>query len=180
MANELMSHHTNMWHVIEPDEYAVRVDPLFELALLVKAAQRALERMINEALRPLGITAAQADALVVIGAAEPVSLKDLGDLLIAEAGHPSRLVDRLVAAGLVERRAAGDDRRRVELSLTAAGRKLERRVQAARAAVMDAGRQVVADRDLEPALSLLRELVATTPYGELLDRRRGLADQPPP
>jgi DNA-binding MarR family transcriptional regulator len=152
------------------------VDPLFEFALSVKAVQRQLERWINEAVRPLGITAAQADALVVIGSAQPISLKELGELLIAEAGHPSRLVDRLVEAELVRRRPASEDRRRIELSLTARGRRLERRVGAAREAVMQLGREVVGERDLMPALELLRELLAGTPYGELIARRRELLD----
>jgi MarR family transcriptional regulator, organic hydroperoxide resistance regulator len=154
-----------------------RVDPLFEFALSVKAVQRELEHWINEAMRPLGITAAQADALVVIGSAEPISLKDLGDLLIAEAGHPSRLVDRLVEAGLVARKPAADDRRRVELSLTARGRRLAQRVERARAQVMELGRETLAGRDLEPALGLLRELLAGTPYGDLVARRRELGHQ---
>jgi len=38
------------------------VDPLFEFALSVKAIQRELERLTNEAMQPLGLTAAQADA----------------------------------------------------------------------------------------------------------------------
>src|SRR5207249_3081438 len=103
------------------------VDPLFEFALSIKAIQREIERRTNEVLQPLGVTAAQADALAVIAQAGPVSLGELGDLLIAEGGHPSRLVDRLVEAGLVERRAADSDRRRIELSLTARGRRLERK-----------------------------------------------------
>jgi MarR family transcriptional regulator, organic hydroperoxide resistance regulator len=157
------------------------MDPLFEFALSVKAVQRELERWINEAMRPLGITAAQADALLVIGQAGPISLKDLGELLIAEAGHPSRLVDRLVEAGLVARRAAGHDRRQVELSLTQKGRRLEKRVIAAREAVMKLGREAVEGRDLTPALRLLRELLAPTPYAGLIARRRALVeDQPPP
>jgi MarR family transcriptional regulator, organic hydroperoxide resistance regulator len=151
-----------------------RVDPLLEFALSVKAIQRELERGVNEAMRPLGITGAQADALVVIGRLEPISLKDLGELLIAEAGHPSRLIDRLVEAGLVERRVAGEDRRRVELSLTERGRRLEKRVTAAREAVMELGREAVADRDLTPALELMRELLDGTPYGALIARRRDL------
>jgi MarR family transcriptional regulator, organic hydroperoxide resistance regulator len=153
------------------------VDPLLELALLVKAGQRELERRMNDAMRPLGLTAAQADALVVIGQAEPLSLKALGELLIAEAGHPSRLVDRLVAAGLVERRAAGDDRRRVELSLTARGRRLQERILSAREDVLELGRQLVGGRDVAPAVELLRELVAHTAFAELIARRRRLLDR---
>ena len=71
--------------------YAHGVDRLMELALVVKAVNRELERWANDAMRPLGVTAAQADALVVISHAEPISLKELGDLLIAESGHPKLL-----------------------------------------------------------------------------------------
>jgi DNA-binding MarR family transcriptional regulator len=152
------------------------VDQLFEFALSVKAIQRELERQVNDAMRPLGLTGAQADALVVIGQAGPLSLKDLGELLIAEAGHPSRLVDRLVEAGLVERVAAGDDRRRVELSLTTRGRRLEKRVLATREGIFELGREAVGDRDLEPALELLRELLQYTSFAELIARRRELAE----
>jgi DNA-binding MarR family transcriptional regulator len=153
------------------------VDELYEFALSVKAVQRELEHWINEAMRPLGITAAQADALLVIGSAQPISLKDLGDLLIAEAGHPSRLVDRLVAAGLVARKPAADDRRRVELTLTSGGRRLVKRVESAREQVMQLGRDTIGDRDLAPALRLLRELLLETPYGHLIARRRALDER---
>jgi MarR family transcriptional regulator, organic hydroperoxide resistance regulator len=154
------------------------VDPLYELALSVKAAQRGLERVMNEAVAPLGITAAQADAIVVIGRAQPLALKELGDVLIAEAGHPSRLVERLVEAGLVERRIAADDRRRVELSLTPKGRRLERKVQDARASAFELARTVIGDRDLEPTLDLFRELLSQTQYAELIERRRELDERP--
>ena len=153
------------------------MDPLLELALSVKAGQRELERRMNDAMRPLGLTAAQADALLVIGQAGPLALKDLGELLIAEAGHPSRLVDRLVDAGLVERRAAGDDRRRVELSLTSRGRALQRRADAAREEVLELGRALVGERDLGAALDLFRELLQVTPYAELIARRRELFER---
>ena len=152
------------------------MDALFEFALAVKAIQRELERQANEIMRPLGLTAAQADALLVLGQAGPLSLRQLGDLLIAESGHPSRLVDRLVEAGHVERRTAADDRRRVELSLTAAGRRLEKRVAAAREELLDLARAAVGSRDLTPALELLRELVELTSFAELVARRRELLE----
>lgn len=150
------------------------MDPLLELAIAIKAAQRELERRMNDAVRPLGLTAAQADALVVLGAAGPLSLKELGDLLIAESGHPSRLVDRLVAAGLVARAPAATDRRRYELSLTAEGRRLERQVQEAREGVLALARGLIGDRDVTPLLALLDDLLEVTPYAALIERRRAL------
>jgi DNA-binding MarR family transcriptional regulator len=153
------------------------MDPLFEFALLLKALQRELERATNEAMQDLGLTAAQADALAVIGEAEPLSLKELGALLIAEAGHPSRLVDRLVEAGLVERRPATEDRRRVVLSLTSKGRQLEGSILAARQSILELARTLIGDRDLGPTLELLRELVELTSFAELVARRRALLER---
>ena len=153
-----------------------RVDPLYELALSVKAVQRELERVANEAMRPLGLTAAQADAVYVIGQAGPLSLRELGELLIAESGHPSRLVDRLVEAGLVERRPADDDRRQIVLSLTSKGRRVEKRVLAARQAIFDLAGQVIGKHDVEPSLTLLREFLENTQYAALIARRRELSD----
>jgi hypothetical protein len=53
-------------------------------------------------------------------------------------------------------------------------------VTAAREQVIELGRATLADRDLTPALRLLRELLEGTPYGELIARRRELLAQPPP
>jgi DNA-binding MarR family transcriptional regulator len=153
------------------------MDHLVELVLCVKAAQRELERRMNEAMRPLGLTGAQADALVVIGQAGPLSLQELGELLIAEAGHPSRLVDRLVEAGLVDRRPAEDDRRRIVLSLTTGGRRRLKRVRAARESVLELGRTLVGDRDLEPVLELFRDLLQHSAFAELIARRRELLER---
>ena len=152
------------------------MDPLFELALTVKAAQRALEQLTNEAMKPLGVTGPQADAITVIGQAGPLSLKELGDLLIAEAGHPSRLVDRLVDAGLVERRTAEDDRRRVELLLTAKGRRLEKRILAVREEIQELALEILGDRDIEPTLELLRHMLQVSPLAQVIERRRALFD----
>ena len=156
------------------------MDQLLELGLCLKAAQRGIERAMNEALEPLGVTAAQADAIAVIGQAEPLSLKELGDLLIAEAGHPSRLVDRLVAAGYVERLAAADDRRRIVLSLTRKGRKLAAEVEDTRRSVLDLARALIGEHDVAPTLELFNELLEHTPYKELIDRRRELFELPAP
>ena len=152
------------------------MDPYLELALLVKAGQREFERMGNEAMRPLGLTAAQADALSVIAQTGPITLKDLGGLLIAEAGHPSRLVDRLVEAGLVDRAPAAGDRRRVILSATTAGKRLNRRVVAARSQLLEFGRALIGEDDLEHTLVVLRRLSEHSTYAELLARRRALGE----
>ena len=157
------------------------MDPFLELAMYIKAGQREIERIMNEAMRPLGITAAQADALVVIGQTERIALKELGGLLIAEAGHPSRLVDRLVDAKLVKREESPEDRRRIELSLTPGGRTVERRVRAVRKEILAFGGEILAGRDAEPLLGLGRDLLTAvnSPLVEVIERRRELERDEP-
>jgi MarR family transcriptional regulator, organic hydroperoxide resistance regulator len=155
--------------------YAQRVDPLFEFALCVKALQRELERAANELMKPLGVTGPQADALVVIAQTQPIALNELGRLLIAEAGHPSRLVERLVEAGLVEREDAPGDRRRVELKLSPAGRRLARRVVKARQELFDASRPHLDEERLAAATAVMGQLLLGTPAGDVIARRRRLA-----
>jgi len=146
-----------------------------ELALLIKAVYRNAVREANAALKDVGLTAAQAEALAVLAAAGPLSLQELGGLLIAEGGHPSRLVDRLVAAGLVARAPAAEDRRRVTLELTAAGRRLHARAQRRTAPLMAALADRIDARDAEAAARALRTCLEGTELGTVVARRVGSA-----
>jgi MarR family transcriptional regulator, organic hydroperoxide resistance regulator len=150
------------------------IDPIYEMALNIKAANRELEHRTADLMRPLGITAQQADAIYVIGKAEPLSLKDLGGLLIAEGGHPSRLVDRLVEAGWVARVPAPDDGRRVVVTLTRAGRELHEHIQTNRENLLDFARSLMEDVDLDATLHFFRVLLQHSDYHELIARRRAL------
>ena len=150
------------------------IDPIYEMALNIKAANRELEHRTADLMRPLGITAQQADAIYVIGKAEPLSLKDLGGLLIAEGGHPSRLVDRLVDAGWVARAPAPDDGRRVVLTLTRAGRELHEDIQANRESLLAFARSLMDDVDPDATLHFFRVLLQHSDYHDLIARRRAL------
>src|SRR5262249_52908147 len=100
-----------------------------ELRYLILGAQREGNRDLTEMLRPIGVTPSQAEVLSVLYAAgAPLSVREVGELLVCETGSPSRLVSSLVSAGLVAREAHPDDARAVSLSLTAAGRRAAARV----------------------------------------------------
>ena len=139
---------------------------------LVLAAQREGNRRLTGALRAIGLTPAQSEVMRILGDHAPLSLTGLGELLVCESGtQPSRLVDRLVAAGLVERVTAHDDRRHVALSLTAAGRSVE-------AAVRDVEQQLYADidaatagLDMRPVIQALRRLSAGQLAGNAVQSR---------
>ncbi|HEU0146586.1 MAG TPA: MarR family transcriptional regulator [Bradyrhizobium sp.] len=86
-----------------------------------------LESRINTALgsrlRALGLTAPQCDVLTTLTEREGVSQQELAERLYVTKGNISGLIDRLVAGGLVERRAIAGDRRSQAIYLTAAGRR---------------------------------------------------------
>lgn len=142
-----------------------------ELRYLILGAQREGNRIFSDALRPYGLTPAQAEALHVIAERGPLALLDLGRLLICESGSPSRLVDGLVRAGLVKRLDDPVDRRRVTLSLTPAGRKAASNVADAETELYDLLNAVIPPRKLPATLDVLRLLVAGRPAGNALELR---------
>lgn len=101
-----------------------------------------------------------------------MSLTGLGELLVCESGsNPSRLVDRLVGAGLVQRVVAAEDRRQVTLSLTHAGREMEAAVRAVEERLYVDLDAVSVGVDLQPVIQVLRLLSAGEPAGDALEKR---------
>ncbi|MFC4113020.1 MarR family winged helix-turn-helix transcriptional regulator [Nonomuraea zeae] len=146
--------------------------PAEEFRYLVLAAQREGNRLLGQALKPLGVTSSQAEVLRLLQDRQPLTLSGLGDLLVCESGNsPSRLVERLVQAGLVRRQTLEHDRRHIELTLSQEGQELARRIAAIEDdlyAAIDA-----LDADLEPAMAALRAFVRDLPSGQALARRVG-------
>lgn len=94
------------------------------LRYLINAVQREGHKKYSEFLSPLGITPNQSEVLQVLSKREPMSLKELGNLLICEGKSPSRLVQRLVENGLIYKSKSIDDNRKSVLHLTSQGREL--------------------------------------------------------
>jgi MarR family transcriptional regulator, organic hydroperoxide resistance regulator len=148
-----------------------------ELRYLVLAANSEGKRQLAQQLRPLGLTPSQAEVLRVLADHAPLTLSGLGSLLVCESGSsPSRLVDRVVAQGLVNRRPGATDGREVELTLTPEGERLAVEVaviEEAMYAVIDA----VGDEDVRPTRDFLRTFVDGSPSGRALARRIALTDR---
>ena len=150
-----------------------------QLRYLVLAAQREGNRRLTRELRAIGLTPSQSEVLRILGDHAPLSLTGLGELLICESGtNPSRLVDRLVGAGMIERAVDDDDRRHVTLTLTPAGHGTE-------AAVRDVEDRLYADLDaatagldLRPVIDTLRLLSAGQLAGAALQNRLTHASEP--
>ena len=142
------------------------------LRYLVLGAQREGNRWLANELRPLGLTPSGAEVLRVLGDAAPLSLTALGELLVCESGtNPSRLVDRLVAVGLVERRTLESDRRAVVLTLTADGERLEKAVRSIEERMYADLDQAGSAAELARAIEILERFVAGRPSGTALAAR---------
>ncbi len=94
------------------------------LRYLINAVQKEGQKKYAEFLAPLGITPNQSEVLQVLSKKEPLSLKELGNLLICESKSPSRLVQRLVENGFIYKSKAIDDNRKSVIHLTSKGREL--------------------------------------------------------
>jgi MarR family transcriptional regulator, organic hydroperoxide resistance regulator len=95
---------------------------------------RRVDGAIARELKELGLSIPQFDLLSTLTEREGTTQQELAERLYVTKGNVSGLVDRLVEAGLVERRATAGDRRSNALHLTAKGRAL-------------AGRGIAAQRD---------------------------------
>jgi DNA-binding MarR family transcriptional regulator len=144
-----------------------------KLRFLVLAAQREGNRSLAAALRPLGLTPSQAEVLRVLGDHAPLTLTGLGELLVCESGtNPSRLVDRTVELGLVDRAAPGaGDRRQVILQLTAKGRELDVSVRGIEEAMYAGIDGIGTDAELATVIAVLERVVIGHPSGDAIVAR---------
>jgi DNA-binding MarR family transcriptional regulator len=130
-------------------------------ALRVQVLNRAVTRLYDEALRPLGLTLNQLSiltALTKMGAAQP---GDVGRVLQMEKSTVSRNVKRLRQQKWV-RESRGSDARRVQLSITEKGRSLLVRALPLWERAQAGARQLLGGASAGPA--------AITSITELVDR----------
>ncbi|HEX2145732.1 MAG TPA: MarR family transcriptional regulator [Glycomyces sp.] len=149
-----------------------------QLRYLILAIQREGNRLLAAELRPLGLTPSQGEVVRVLADHAPLTLQGLGELLVCETGgSPSRLVDRLVAAGLVAREADPADRRWVTLSLTESGRETAVRVRDVEERLHDRIDELTEGAPVDETLTLLRRFAEAFPAGQALARREGRSPQ---
>ncbi|HEU4543227.1 MAG TPA: MarR family transcriptional regulator [Jiangellaceae bacterium] len=147
--------------------------PAEELRYLILAIQREGNRLLAADLRPLGVTPSQAEVLQVLAHHQPLTLLGLGELLVCETGgSPSRLVDRLVAAGLVRRNTDPADRRQITLTLTEDGQRLSAQIATVEQQLYRTIDQLTLDTPVHETLTLLRKVASAFPAGQALARRR--------
>jgi len=123
---------------------------------LLAAARAVMRISLNAADQIGGVSVVQLRALTVLDRAGTANLAQLAEGMGVTVSTTSRLVDRLVAAGLVDRRTATHTRREIALRLTARGRATLGRYDDLRLVELQACLDTLPDGDREQALVGLR------------------------
>ncbi len=90
-----------------------------------------MQAAVGDRLRMIGVSIPQCDVLTTLSEQEGVNQQELAKRLYVTKGNISGLLDRLEAAGFVERRSLASDRRQHSIHLTEAGRAMAEKAIAA-------------------------------------------------
>lgn len=97
-----------------------------QICFALYSASRALTSRYRELLEPLGVTYPQYLTMLVLWESGSATVSSLGERLQLDSGTLSPLLQRLENSGLVTRTRSQPDERVVTISLTRAGRALQR------------------------------------------------------
>jgi DNA-binding MarR family transcriptional regulator len=100
-----------------------------QLCFALYSASRAMTAAYRPILADMNLTYPQYLVLLVLWEDEHVTVRRLGERLQLDSGTLSPLLKRLEANGFVRRERSREDERLVEVTLTAAGRRLEKKAQ---------------------------------------------------
>jgi len=99
-------------------DFVLDGSPLYWLARVAGRYRLDMERV----LKPIGMDVPRWRVLAILSEHEPASISELCDHAVIRLSTMTRIVGRLVEAGLVTTRPRGSDARVTEVSLTDAGR----------------------------------------------------------
>jgi DNA-binding MarR family transcriptional regulator len=119
------------------------------------------QKVMNQKLARLGLTAAQHDILMNVFHKPGCSQQQLSDRLLVVKSNTSALLKKLAERGFIERRACEQDGRRQLLYLTAAGRARLQQSMAVQIEVIQAMTAVLSDAELETNLNIMNRVYAS-------------------
>jgi DNA-binding MarR family transcriptional regulator len=105
-----------------------------------------------------GITINGWKVMSVVGRFAPLAAVEVGQFVSLEPDRVTRTVDVLVKQGIVARRQDKQDRRRISLSLTAKGRRIQEQIERVRYALEYEFLSVLDDTELETLYRILDKL----------------------
>ncbi|WP_349453697.1 MarR family transcriptional regulator [Nonomuraea sp. B19D2] len=95
-----------------------------QVCFALSIASRSVIGLYRPLLQPMGLTHPQYLAMLALWQHEPLSVKELGELLRLDPGTLSPLLKRLQALGYIHRERNSKDERALAVTLTPAGRQL--------------------------------------------------------
>jgi DNA-binding MarR family transcriptional regulator len=100
-----------------------RNNPYMKMVVNILRAGKIIDHRVTDVLKEFGVTHIQFNILRILEARMPdkLSLGEIQDGLLFETSDVSRLVDRLVKHGLVDRTYCPENRRKLEVSITQQG-----------------------------------------------------------
>ena len=126
-----------------------------QLAYLIASVNRQLEEELQDSLRPEGVPLEQFRILSALTSLDGRSMGQLASIVLVDAASLTKIVDRMVAEGLVYRAVAPEDRRRMLIFLATKGKALHSRLNGV---LGDQQRSLVDRLDLSKAEELTRIL----------------------
>jgi MarR family transcriptional regulator, organic hydroperoxide resistance regulator len=151
------------------DDATGEIEPVRVWFHLIRLETR-MRAAVGDRLRQLGLSVSQCDVLTTLTEKEGLSQQALAERLYVTKGNISGLIDRLGAAGLVERRPILADKRQYAIFLTLAGREAankaiacQRRFVADTIGRLPANKLAMLDKLLVEARDLVRARAAGQP-----------------
>ncbi len=109
-----------------------------QLCFALYSTSLAITKLYKPLLEPLGLTYPQYLVMLVLWEQDDVSISALGERLFLDSGTLTPLLKRMETAQLLVRSRSTQDERRVHISLSAAGRKLQARAARVPACIVSA------------------------------------------
>lgn len=130
-----------------------------QLAYMIASVNRQLENELEERLRPGGVPIEQFRILEVLDATEPCAMGEIAAQSLIEPPTLTKIIDKMVADGLVYRSPDPNDRRRVLILMAPAGKALFKRLRGVSSAQEQRLVELLESDGAAELRNLLRELI---------------------
>lgn len=130
-----------------------------QLAYMIASVNRQLESELEERLRPGGVPIEQFRILEVLDATEPCAMGEIAAQSLIEPPTLTKIIDKMVADGLVYRSPDPNDRRRVLILMAPAGKALFKRLRGVSSAQEQRLVELLESDGAAELRNLLRELI---------------------
>nr|WP_235854281.1 MarR family transcriptional regulator [Nonomuraea aridisoli] len=131
-----------------------------QVCFALSIASRSVIGLYRPLLQPMGLTHPQYLVMLALWESEPLSVKELGELLQLDPGTLSPLLKRLEALGYVHRERNSHDERTLAVTLTPVGRRLRAEAEKIPPAIV--ARLGMDIEELEHLHTSLMRLIAAT------------------